>query len=77
MRDDSDDADMAQTIIETGDQRHCAQLLVRHWPTAAKDRILAVIEWAEPELRRMGFSDLSLLRTELARIHPAWGSSAA
>ena len=69
--------ELAQAIAEGGDQKRCAEYLVKEYPTATKAELLAEINIVEPDLAANGFSDLSVLRRELERVHPAWGSSAA
>ena len=66
-------ADLGLIIIaEAGDQKRCAQFLADRYSTAAKADLLSVMEGVEPSLRQRGLGDLSELRTELARVHPAW-----
>jgi hypothetical protein len=69
----ADNDDMVQIILDDGDQQRCARTMARRFPTAAKDDIVAIINWAEPQLYMMGFApSLSVLRIELERVHPAW-----
>jgi hypothetical protein len=71
---EADKHEIRVTILEDGDQVRCAKTLAEHYPTTAKAELLGIMAELEPELRGMGFGPLSVLRAELERVHPAWGT---
>jgi hypothetical protein len=60
-------------ICEEPDQARCARTLAQHHPQATQAELIGIINECEPQLRSMGFGNLSVLRKELERVHPAWG----
>jgi hypothetical protein len=69
---DADKHDIVVTILEEPDQAACATMLAAEHPTATQADLLAIISEIDPELHKMGFPPLSVLRAELERVHPAW-----
>jgi hypothetical protein len=63
------------TVLEIPDPARCAQILIEEFPDATKEELLAVIAECEPIVIRWGCPDLSILRAELERAHPAWVAS--